>query len=82
MSKKVTIFGAGLVSKPMVDYLADRTYLVTVADIVLSKAQELAKPHPNVTAIQFNSQNEAQVEQLVKNCDLVVSLLPAVLQYG
>lgn len=79
MSKKVTIFGAGLVTKPMVDYLANYKYEITVADIVLSKAQVLAEPHPNVTAVELDSQNETVVENLIQDCDLAVSLLPAFL---
>jgi len=43
MPKKVVIFGAGLVTKPMVDYLANYKYEITLADIVLSKAQELSR---------------------------------------
>jgi len=77
MSKKVTIFGAGFVVKPMVDYLANHQYNITVADIVLSKAQALAEPYPNVTAIQLDSRDETHVEKLIENCDLTVSLLPA-----
>lgn len=79
MKKKVTIFGAGLVVKPMVDYLAKKDYVVTVASRTLSKAEKLAAPHPNVFAIQFLTGNEELMEDLVKNSDLVVSLLPATL---
>lgn len=77
MSKKVTIFGAGFVVKPMVDYLANHQYEITVADIVLAKAQALADPYPNVEAVELDSQNDVAVEKLIENCDLAVSLLPA-----
>ncbi|MDO9577695.1 MAG: saccharopine dehydrogenase C-terminal domain-containing protein [Candidatus Cloacimonadales bacterium] len=79
MSKKVTIFGAGLVVKPMVDYLAKKGYIVTVASRTLSKAEKLAAPHPNVFARHFLTKDESAMEELVKNSDLVVSLLPATL---
>jgi saccharopine dehydrogenase-like NADP-dependent oxidoreductase len=82
MPKKIIIFGAGLVTKPMVDYLSNYQYEITVADIVLSKAQALADPHPNVTAVQLDSQDENHVERLIENCDLAVSLLPASLHPG
>ena len=79
MSKKVTIFGAGLVVKPMVDYLAKKRYDVIVASRTLSKAEKLAAPHHNVTAKQFFSEDEAAMTDFVQNSDLVVSLLPATL---
>lgn len=79
MSKKVTIFGAGLVVKPMVDYLAKNGYEITVASRTISKAEKLAEPHPNVTAKQFITDDEAAMAEFVKASDLVVSLLPATL---
>ena len=79
MSKKVTIFGAGLVVKPMVDYLAEKGYEVTIASRTLSKAEKLAEPHPKVKAAQFLSDDETAMEKFVKESDLVVSLLPATL---
>lgn len=79
MSKKVTIFGAGLVVKPMVDYLAGKDYDITVASRTLSKAEKLAAPHANVEARQFLSDDEPVMIEFIKNSDLVVSLLPATL---
>ena len=79
MSKKVTIFGAGLVVKPMVDYLAGKGYQITIASRTLSKAEKLAAPHGNAEAKQFLSDDEAAMTEFVKNSDLVVSLLPATL---
>lgn len=77
MSKKVTIFGAGLVVKPMVDYLAKHNFDITVASRTLSKAEKLAAPHQNVTAKQFDSSDDNAMAEFVKASDLVVSLLPA-----
>ncbi len=77
MAKKVTIFGAGLVVKPMVDYLAGKGYEITIASRTLSKAEKLAAPHTNATAKQFLSDDEQAMEKFVKVSDLVVSLLPA-----
>jgi len=77
MAKKVTIFGAGLVVKPMVDYLAGKGYEITIASRTFSKAEKLAAPHSNATAKQFLSDDEQAMEEFVKASDLVVSLLPA-----
>lgn len=79
MRKKVTIFGAGLVVKPMVDYLAQFNIEITVASRTLSKAKKLAAPHPNVTAKQFLTEDDTAMADFVRNSDLVVSLLPATL---
>ncbi len=77
MNKKITLFGAGFVAKPLVDYLATHGFDIIVTDVVLSKAQRLAAPHQNVTAKQFDSNNQTALDDFVKNSDLVVSLLPA-----
>ncbi len=77
MAKKVTIFGAGLVVKPMVDYLCDHGFEVTIASRTLSKAEKLAAPHKNADAAQFLTDDEVALEDFVKKSDLVVSLLPA-----
>ncbi|MBN1326437.1 MAG: saccharopine dehydrogenase NADP-binding domain-containing protein [Candidatus Cloacimonetes bacterium] len=77
MSKKIVIFGAGLVVKPMVDYLAEHGFEIIVASRTLSKAEKLAGSHAKVTARQVNSADESAMEALVKGSDLCVSLLPA-----
>lgn len=77
MTKKVMIFGAGLVSKPMVDYLAGKGFEITIGDIELAKAEKLAAPHENVNAVKIDAGNDSQMNNLVANHDLSVSLLPA-----
>ncbi len=79
MAKKVTIFGAGLVVKPMVDYLAKHGFEIVIASRTLSKAEKLAAPHDKATAIQFVANDMDKMAELVKESDLVVSLLPATL---
>lgn len=77
MAKKVTIFGAGLVVKPMVDYLAKHGYDIVIASRTVSKAEKLAAPHSNASAKQFLSDDEQAMGEFVKSSDLVISLLPA-----
>ena len=79
MAKKVMIFGAGLVSKPMVDYLAGKGFEVTVGDIEIAKAEKLAAAHSNVSAVAIDSSNDEIMDSLVSSHDLSVSLLPAVM---
>ena len=77
MAHKVMIFGAGLVSKPMVDYLAGNGIEVTIGDCCLDKAEALASLHPNVNAVLVDADNEELMSDLVAGHDLSVSLLPA-----
>jgi len=75
--KKILILGAGFVSKPVVKYLVEKKFDVTLADIDLRKAQESAAQYPNVTPLQFDIKDEAMLSTLIENHNLIVSLLPA-----
>lgn len=75
--KTVLVFGAGLVAGPLVRYLLNHGYQVTVASRTLSKAQSLVDQHPHGKAVRFNiTENEEQLDDLVGQADLAVSLLP------
>jgi len=74
---KVLVFGAGLVAGPLVRYLLDHGYQVTVASRTLSKAQSLVDSHPLGEAVQFDiTQDQPMLGDLVAQADLAVSLLP------
>lgn len=76
--KKILVLGAGLVSKPLVEYLLKpENFKVTVASRTVSKAQALIKGHPRGEAKALNVDNKAELKEAVKNSDLVISLLPA-----
>lgn len=75
--KKVLILGAGLVSKPIVDYLLEKEdYHVTVASRTVSKAEKLVNQHPRGTALPLNVENDAELDRLVSDHDLTISLVP------
>ncbi len=75
--KKILVLGAGLVSKPGVTYLLKQKDIsVTVASRTVSKAENLVKGFSNGNAIQLNVQDEEQLSNLVKENDIIVSLLP------
>ena len=77
MTKKVLVLGAGLVSKPLVRYLLDETdYLVVMASRTVSKVKKIIGNHPCGTAVELDVLNDAQLEKLVSESDLTVSLLP------
>ena len=75
--KNVLVLGAGLVSKPGVTYLLkQKNIFVTVASRTVSKAENLIKGFSNGKAIQLNVEKEDELAQLIKNNDIIVSLLP------
>ena len=74
--KKVLILGAGMVVKPIVTYLLNKGYHVTVATRTKSKADNMIAGHPNGTALTWTVDQEDVLDQLVKDHDLTVSLLP------
>ncbi len=74
--KKVLVLGAGLVAKPMVVYLLEHGFQVTVASRTVSKAEALIEGHENAKAIPWTVDKEAELNQLVAEHDLSVSLLP------
>lgn len=75
--KKILVLGAGLVSRPGVHYLLNQPELeVTVASRTVSKAEELVKGFPNGKAKQVNVEDHDALAQLIKENDIVISLLP------
>ncbi len=74
--KKVLILGAGLVVKPMVEYLFDHHYSVTVASRTKAKADALIQGHPHGTAVGWTTDDTEALEEMVRSHDLTVSLLP------
>ena len=75
--KKVLVLGAGLVSRPGVHYLLNqKDLLVTVASRTVSKAENLIKGFPNGKAQQLNVENHDELSNIVKENDIVISLLP------
>lgn len=75
--KTILLLGAGLVSKPLVDYLLSvPDFFVNIATRTVSKAEKLVGNHERGKAIALNVKNEKQLEDLVKDNDLTISLLP------
>ena len=74
--KKVLILGAGMVVRPIVKYLLDKGYLVTVATRTKSKADAMIDGHPNGTSMAWTVDDEETLGRLISEHDLTVSLLP------
>ena len=73
---KVLILGAGMVVRPIVTYLLDRGFLVTVATRTKSKADAMIQGHVNGRSVAWTVDDGAMLEQMVAGHDLTVSLLP------
>ncbi|XP_007246636.3 alpha-aminoadipic semialdehyde synthase, mitochondrial isoform X2 [Astyanax mexicanus] len=76
--KRVLLLGSGYVSGPVIEYLTrDVATQVTVASVLLSQAEELAALYPNTIPVMLDvSSQEGHLESLVKDHDLVISMLP------
>eukprot|EP00011_Vannellida_sp_DIVA3-517-6-12_P005797 CAMPEP_0114619978 /NCGR_PEP_ID=MMETSP0168-20121206/8484_1 /TAXON_ID=95228 ORGANISM="Vannella sp., Strain DIVA3 517/6/12" /NCGR_SAMPLE_ID=MMETSP0168 /ASSEMBLY_ACC=CAM_ASM_000044 /LENGTH=460 /DNA_ID=CAMNT_0001831147 /DNA_START=43 /DNA_END=1425 /DNA_ORIENTATION=- len=78
--KRVLVLGAGLVTGPLVAYLAKRCqYKVLVASRTLARAEGLCKGLENASARELDVEKEgaeAVLEELTLNADAVISMLP------
>jgi saccharopine dehydrogenase-like NADP-dependent oxidoreductase len=74
--KKVLILGAGLVVRPMVKYLLERGFHLTIATRTKSKADNMLAGHPNGTSLAWTVDDEDKLDSLIAEHDLTVSLLP------
>ena len=76
--KNVLVLGAGLVAKPLVQYLLDQPgYSVTVASRTVSKGTAMIGDRPNGRAVSFDITQDAEaLGPLVADADLAISLLP------
>ncbi len=75
--KKVLLLGAGLVTKPLVDYLLEQEGIeLHIGSRTLKKAEDLIKGHPKGKAFALNVDDEKELENAVKERDLVISLVP------
>lgn len=78
--KKVAVLGAGMVTKPMIDYFLDQCrYGVIIATRTKDKANGMIHGRPHGHAIHWEIQDEDVLDRLVQDVDLVVSMIPPTL---
>jgi len=75
--KTVLVLGAGLVTRPLVDYLLKHNVRVRVASRTVAKAEKLISGHSNGEAIQWTVDKKNELRKMIEEANLVVSLLPA-----
>ena len=68
--KKVLILGAGLVSKPMVEYLLEEGFEVIIATRTKEKADKLLGGHRNGRALAWMTEDMDTLSVMVKDSDL------------
>jgi saccharopine dehydrogenase-like NADP-dependent oxidoreductase len=74
--KKVLILGAGLVAKPMVEYLLKTGYRLVIASPMKGRADEMINGNPMGASVDWSMDDPETLDLLVAGNDLVVSLLP------
>ena len=75
-SQKALLLGAGFVTKPTVQILADSGVEVTVACRTLDSAKKLCSDIRNTRPISLDVNDDAALDAEVDRSDLVISLIP------
>jgi len=77
----ILIIGAGRSSTSLIDYLLNQSlnyhWKITIADVDELLAKEKCGGHANAISIRFDSKDEQKRRELIKQQNLVVSMLPA-----
>ncbi|HOW85504.1 MAG TPA: saccharopine dehydrogenase C-terminal domain-containing protein [Candidatus Aminicenantes bacterium] len=75
--KKVLVLGAGLVARPLVNYLLDQPdFAVTVADVEPGRAAKLVGAHPRGTAEVLDIGDRNALGAAIGRAQVVVSMVP------
>src|SRR5512138_902011 len=74
--KKVLILGAGMVVKPMVEYLLENGFTLLIASPMKERADEMINGHPNGSSLDWSMDDPETLGKLVAGHDITVSLLP------
>jgi saccharopine dehydrogenase (NADP+, L-glutamate forming) len=74
--KKVLILGAGLVARPMVEYLLARDFSLLIASPMKDRADEMIAGNPGGSSADWSMDDIQSLEEYVMAHDIVVSLLP------
>ena len=75
--KKILVLGAGMVSRPMIEYLLNQPdFHVIMASRTVSKVEQMIHGHPQGEAFALDVNDDKKVEEFVSKADIIVSLLP------
>ena len=73
---KVLLLGAGMVAKPIADYILNNNIQLTIASRTKSKAEKIIKNRKNGKSVAWTIDNHELLEEMIAGHDLTVSLLP------
>src|SRR5947208_2109939 len=83
--KHILLFGAGKSATFLIEYLKDLSttfiYNVTDVDGKVENVELKVGEHPLVKAVGADAENETERRDLIKEADVVISLLPPALHY-
>ncbi|MBS3818058.1 saccharopine dehydrogenase NADP-binding domain-containing protein [bacterium] len=75
--KKILVLGAGLVAKPLVQYLLDQPeFEVEVASLEIHNVTGLVENHPRGKISNMNLKNEQALKDKISRSDMVISIVP------
>ena len=74
--KKVLILGAGLVVKPIVEYLLKNNFGLMIASPMKDRADEMINGNPLGLSLDWSMDDPAMLDKLIADYDIAVSLLP------
>jgi len=81
--KSIVLFGAGKSATCLIDYLtgvcAEKNWILTIADADAEAMRKKLVPSSFVRSVQVNVESSEERNLLIKNADLVISLLPPAL---
>ena len=73
---RVLILGAGLVAKPMIEYLLGKGFIITVASPMKEKADQMIGNNPRGRSVDWSMDDPATLGRMTGENDMIVSLLP------
>lgn len=74
--QKILVLGAGLVARPLVEYLLMNGYHVDIASNTIETADRIIDNNPLGKTIYWEADDTDMLDQLVAGSDIAVSLLP------
>ncbi len=76
LMNNVLVLGAGMVSKPLINYLLKNNCKVKVACNTCDNALMIIQDNPNGEVVDWEADDREMLKSMVKESDIVVSLLP------
>lgn len=78
--KTITIIGAGLMVKPIVDYFIEKkVYRIFLLDQYVEKALSIKANRLECTALEWRDNDTEQLDNVIKKSDIVISMVPKVI---